>query len=98
MAHVTLPLNHLPGDLELAMRVARGLAADELHVYWTPEAELRAEALPQELVEASPRVPTGWVVALGSLFVRLGERLAEPRAGARTRGDPPEKGPPAPRL
>jgi hypothetical protein len=71
MAHTTLPAAHSEADAVLAQQVGRRLQLRELHVFWTLPVEGAQEERPPSLSLTSA------FAVLGSLFERLGERLAQ---------------------
>ena len=71
MAYTTLPAAHSEADADLAQQIGRKLQLRELHVFWTLPTDGTDE-------ERAPSLSlTSAFAALGSLFERLGERLAQ---------------------
>jgi hypothetical protein len=72
MPYTTLPAAHSDADAVLAQQIRHRLQLRELHVFWTlPVDEAQEDERPPSLSLTSA------FAALGSLFERLGVRLAQ---------------------
>lgn len=69
---LTLPANHLEGELDLARSIARELGSTELHVFWTAAPPL------QRVPPLSARASV--LVVFEALIDALGELLTPRRA------------------